>query len=119
MPGWARERSWRWRWAPRLARLAVGRQRRAASIARLLQRGGRSGIGIGAFEQGGFILDGGRGADDAATAGNRAAGLPGRWRILLVFDLDGEGCTAPVRTGRFGNCRHTRRRLPAVCAVWW
>ena len=50
--------------------LAVGRAFSAlfelpvsvAALAARLDRGARSGIGIGAFEQGGFVLDGGRGA---------------------------------------------------------
>lgn len=60
-------------------------------IARLLQRGARSGIGIGAFEQGGFIVDGGRGADDAPPPVIARVAFPDLWRLLLIFDLDGEG----------------------------
>ena len=33
----------------------------ASTLAARLDRGARSGIGIGAFEQGGFVIDGGRG----------------------------------------------------------
>ena len=42
---------------------AAGIDRSAREVALLLERGARSGIGIGAFEQGGFLVDGGRGAD--------------------------------------------------------
>ena len=54
--------------------------------AALLDRGARSGIGIGIFEQGGLVVDGGR--DD----GNRVPPIisrlkfPARWRALLVLD---------------------------------
>jgi beta-ribofuranosylaminobenzene 5'-phosphate synthase len=54
--------------------------------AMLLDRGARSGIGVGVFEQGGLVVDGGR--DD----GNRVPPIvsrlkfPARWRVLLVLD---------------------------------
>ena len=68
-----------------------GREASAAQIAHLLQRGARSGIGIGAFEQGGFILDGGRGASDAPPPVIARLAFPDAWRLLLIFDLDREG----------------------------
>ena len=69
----------------------VGRPATSRQVATLLQRGSRSGIGIGAFEQGGFILDGGRGADDAPPPVVARLAVPDAWRIVLIFDLDGEG----------------------------
>lgn len=58
----------------------------AATIATLTERGARSGIGIGAFEQGGFIVDGGKGAKDRPPPVISRLPLPAAWRVLLIFD---------------------------------
>jgi len=55
-------------------------------IAHLLDRGARSGIGIGAFETGGFLVDGGRGDSDAPPPLISRIPFPGHWRVLLIFD---------------------------------
>jgi beta-ribofuranosylaminobenzene 5'-phosphate synthase len=57
----------------------------------LLDRGARSGIGVGIFEQGGLIVDGGRDkARHVAPVVSRLE-FPSPWRILLVFDDRREG----------------------------
>ena len=59
----------------------------AHEIAIALHRGQRSGIGIGAFEQGGFLVDGGH--DGSATSAPRVLSrleIPTGWRWILVFD---------------------------------
>ena len=61
------------------------------TIARLSGRGARSGIGIGAFETGGFIVDGGRGPDDLPPQIVSRLSFPDPWRILLVFDSIDQG----------------------------
>lgn len=60
-------------------------------LAYALGRGARSGIGIGAFEQGGVLLDGGRGDREAPPPILSRLAFPEDWRILLIFDdrLDG------------------------------
>ena len=55
-------------------------------IAAVTERGARSGIGIGAFEQGGFLLDGGRGSSDRVPPVIARMPFPDRWRIILVLD---------------------------------
>jgi len=51
-----------------------------------LGRGGRSGIGIGLFDAGGVVVDGGRGAStEAAPVVSRIA-FPDEWRVVLVLD---------------------------------
>jgi beta-RFAP synthase len=62
-----------------------------ARLARALDRGNRSGIGIGAFEQGGFLVDGGRGADDAPPPILSRIPFPAEWRIVLLFDPERQG----------------------------
>ena len=73
-----------------LARLS-GRAVTSREIGALLQRGARSGIGIGAFDQGGFLLDGGRGADGGPPPVTARLDFPDDWRVLLIFDLEREG----------------------------
>jgi beta-RFAP synthase len=63
----------------------------SASIARTLKRGVRSGIGIGAFDQGGFILDCGRGEDESVPPVAVRHPFPEQWRLLLLFDTRGQG----------------------------
>ncbi len=61
------------------------------SIARLLQRGARSGIGIGAFEEGGLIVDAGRGDGDQIPPVAVRLDFPEQWRVLLLLDSRGQG----------------------------
>lgn len=63
----------------------------SASIARTLKRGTRSGIGIGAFEQGGFMLDCGRGEAEGVPPLAVRLPFPEPWRALLLFDTRGQG----------------------------
>ncbi len=59
-----------------------------------LGRGGRSGVGIGLFESGGVVVDGGRGANaDIAPIISRLP-FPETWRIVLILD--------PARAGLHG-----------------
>ena len=59
------------------------------ALASGLGRGRRSGVGIAAFDQGGVVVDGGRGGDDAPPPMIARLPFPEQWRILLIFD-DGE-----------------------------
>ncbi|MEO0422343.1 MAG: beta-ribofuranosylaminobenzene 5'-phosphate synthase family protein [Pseudomonadota bacterium] len=67
----------------------AGRPLSAARTASLLDRGGRSGIGVGAFEQGGFLVDGGKAASEGTVEPPpiiARAEVPSAWRVVLVFD---------------------------------
>ncbi len=80
---------------------ACGEARSAADIARLMQRGRRSGIGIGAFERGGFIIDGGHGpATDVPPVTVRLP-FPVSWRVLLVLDPGDQGLSGPAEVQAF------------------
>jgi beta-RFAP synthase len=59
-----------------------------------LGRGARSGVGIGLFNQGGLVVDGGRGASTQAAPIVARLAVPESWRVLLVLD--------PKRTGVHG-----------------
>jgi beta-RFAP synthase len=59
-----------------------------------LERGARSGVGIGLFHQGGVVVDGGRGPNAAPAPIIARMPFPDRWRILLILD--------PSRQGKHG-----------------
>ena len=71
------------------------------AIAQLLDRGSRSSIGIAAFEQGGVILDGGRGDTDAPPPVLSRLAFPEQWRILLIFDRSRRGVHGPAEIEAF------------------
>jgi beta-RFAP synthase len=73
-----------------LARL-YGLELSVREIATLHERGQRSGIGIGAFEAGGFLLDGGRGSGDAPPPTVARVEFPAAWRVLLILDDQVQG----------------------------
>lgn len=60
-------------------------------IAHLTDRGARSGIGIGVFEQGGLVVDGGRGPDTVTPPLLSRMPVPAHWRFILAFDSRGQG----------------------------
>ncbi len=59
-------------------------------IAAKLDRGRRSGIGIGTFAEGGAVLDGGPGKENLPPILCRLP-FPSAWRAILVFDPDCAG----------------------------
>ncbi|MGD9171913.1 MAG: GHMP kinase [Candidatus Thiodiazotropha sp.] len=63
----------------------------SVAIAKTLNRGARSGIGIGAFEQGGFILDCGRSEDKEVPPVAVRLPFPETWRVLLLLDTREQG----------------------------
>ncbi len=60
-------------------------------IAYMTGRGARSGIGIGVFEQGGVVVDGGRGEATKTPPLLSRMEMPDDWRFILVFDRRGKG----------------------------
>ena len=68
-----------------------GRPLPVRTLAAELERGARSGIGIGAFENGGVILDGGRGPGEAPPPIVARLPFPEHWRVLLILHRDGQG----------------------------
>ncbi len=60
-------------------------------IATLSARGARSGIGIGVFEQGGLVVDGGRGEKTLIPPIISQFSMPDDWFFILVFDRRDQG----------------------------
>jgi beta-ribofuranosylaminobenzene 5'-phosphate synthase len=61
------------------------------AIAQTLNRGGRSGIGIAAFDEGGFIVDCGRGNHSDVPLVAMRLPFPARWRLVLIMDSRAQG----------------------------
>ena len=73
----------------------------AHGLGELAERGARSAIGMGAFETGGFIVDGGRGDADNAPPILIRAKFPEAWRALLIFDPRTAGVHGTAETEAF------------------
>lgn len=71
------------------------------SIAVVLKRGARSGIGIGSFIQGGFIVDAGRGDSTRIPPVVSRLHFPDSWRLVLVFDPERQGVSGPPEREAF------------------
>jgi beta-RFAP synthase len=71
------------------------------ALAARLDRGARSGIGIGAFEEGGFVVDGGRGAAGTHPPVISRMPFPGAWRVLLVLDRAERGLFGEAERAAF------------------
>jgi beta-ribofuranosylaminobenzene 5'-phosphate synthase len=69
-------------------------------IAARLDRGKRSGIGIGTFGQGGAVLDGGPGDGTLPPVLARIS-FPSAWRVLLIFDPAETGVHGAEETAAF------------------
>jgi beta-RFAP synthase len=70
-------------------------------LGEIVNRGARSAIGMAAFEHGGFIVDGGRGARDRSPPILVRADFPTPWRALLVFDARTAGVHGDDETQAF------------------
>lgn len=79
----------------------VGSDLSPREIAHLLDRGARSGIGVAAFEQGGFVIDGGRGDNDAPPPLIARLAFPSAWRILLLLDQTSVGLHGQAEISAF------------------
>ncbi|MDT8358500.1 MAG: chorismate pyruvate-lyase family protein, partial [Methanomicrobiaceae archaeon] len=105
--------------AAAVARL-YGREIPVAAMARIVGRGGTSGIGSAAFAEGGFILDGGHSfgpggekqtfAPSSASAGTPPAPLiarlvfPDDWKIVLAVPDRAPGASGAMEEDIFRSC---------------
>ena len=83
----------------------VGLNQSPRSLAGILARGRRSGIGLGAFEGGGVLLDGGvRCGEDEGEVPPILTRLPfpANWRILLIYDKAAQGVHGRKEIEAFG-----------------
>lgn len=73
-----------------LARL-YGLELGTRDIAPLIERGARSGIGIGVFEGGGLVVDGGRGERTVIPPVLSRLPFPEPWRFVIILDYGERG----------------------------
>lgn len=66
-----------------------------------LGRGARSGVGIGLFDRGGLVVDGGRGPATAAAPIISHIPFPEHWRVLVVIDQHRQGVYGPDERAAF------------------
>jgi beta-RFAP synthase len=96
-------------------------------LANLLLRGQRSGIGIGTYSQGGFVVDAGRGPGTRTPPVISRLPVPDPWRFVLVMDRSRQGAHGDKESEAFSRlpmmpesqsahlCRITlMRMLPAL-----
>lgn len=67
----------------------------STTLARWLGRGLRSGVGIGGFEQGGLLVDGGPGTDGQPAPVLSRVAFPEPWRVVVVLDPQHRGLSGP------------------------
>lgn len=72
-------------------------------IAQTIERGARSGIGIAVFEQGGLVVDGGRGPDTLTPPLISRMEIPEQWRFILAFDRRGQGLHGKAEVDAFNS----------------
>jgi beta-RFAP synthase len=86
--------------AAAVARL-FGRSTTARALAPLVERGARSGIGIGAFDLGGFLVDAGKGEGGGPAPIVARLDFPAAWRLVLIFDRERRGLSGSRETAAF------------------
>ena len=100
----------------------------SAEIAVLSDRGARSGIGIGGFDHGGFLVDAGRNSESDVPPIISRLEFPLNWRVILIFDKSQRGLHGQDEDASFAQlpdfssqtaeklCRLVLMRiLPAIC----
>jgi len=70
-------------------------------IAAALARGARSGIGIAAFDHGGFLVDGGLGPDSTTPPLLAHYTYPEQWRIVLIMEAHSQGVHGAAEQNAF------------------
>ncbi len=79
----------------------AGRDLPPQALGQIVERGARSAIGITAFTEGGFAVDGGRGTLDSPPPLVTRLDFPDEWRILLVLDPRETGVHGEKETKAF------------------
>ncbi len=74
-----------------IARLYGLSEQNPVRLAVILHRGARSGVGIGTFMWGGFVIDGGRGERTEIPPIISRLPFPENWRMILILDDETEG----------------------------
>lgn len=88
------------------------------TLARRVQRGLRSAIGLHGFEQGGFLVDGGRWEPDQLGTLISRVSFPSEWRFVLAFPRTGSGLSGTAEQAAFAKQPPMSRELTAeLCRI--
>lgn len=89
-----------------------------ANIAALMGRGKRSGIGVGVFQSGGFIVDGGSSESAQIPPVIYHGPFPKEWRIILVFDNSMRGVSGSLEERIFDKLPPMSNRISGeICRL--
>jgi beta-RFAP synthase len=89
-----------------------------AADAAALSRGARSGAGAALFQHGGFVVDGGRGADSVIPPVLARVHFPADWAVLVVTDPNARGLSGGAEIRAFRDLRPMPRAGAAeICRL--
>ena len=80
-------------------------------LALILNRGNRSGIGIGCFEKGGFIIDAGKQKQKSIPPIIFNQKWPMEWKLLLIFDNKTSGIYGEQETQEFNKILNVDKNI--------
>jgi beta-RFAP synthase len=80
---------------------SMGRSMAPAELARRVQRGGRSAIGVHGFAQGGFLVEGGKLSGRELSPLVARMAFPSAWRVVLVRPRQRAGLHGPDEQAAF------------------
>jgi beta-ribofuranosylaminobenzene 5'-phosphate synthase len=83
--------------------LLEGRVMPPAQMGAQLERGARSGVSIGTFQNGGLVVDGGRAEGGGVPPTIVALPMPASWRVILLFDKSLQGVHGQNELDAFNN----------------
>ncbi len=87
-------------------------------IANVLERGSRSGIGVGTFFMGGFLVDGGRGKHTDIPPIVSHIPFPSEWRVVLIFDKNTQGMNGLAERKAFTQLPAMNEQVSAsICRI--
>lgn len=88
------------------------------NLAATVERGSRSGIGVGAFRYGGFLVDGGRDRNDTVPPVTCRKRFPEEWRIILILDSSRTGLNGLSERSAFEDLPRMEEQLVGhLCRV--
>ncbi|MFQ5730475.1 MAG: hypothetical protein ACE5KM_00835 [Planctomycetaceae bacterium] len=101
-----------------LSVLFAGEPADVPSLARRLNRGTRSAVGIHGFQHGGFLVDAGKRADgDVGTLGVQV-GVPDDWRFVLITPRERRGLAGDSEASAFRNLADMSPQMTAqLCRI--
>jgi len=89
-----------------------------AELAKRVGRGARSGLGVHGFDQGGLVVDGGKGPHTQVAPRVARATFPEDWRVVLVIPKDRQGLHGAAERSVFAEQTDAgNRQTDALCRL--